>query len=106
MRIEITEALWLDTRDPLTLTELARSSGLSPAILRTLIELEALPPADAAAATFGADCLDIARTAQRLRNDLELDTAALAVVLRLLGRIRSLETEMRALQAQLPRHLL
>jgi hypothetical protein len=107
MRIEITEALWLDARHPLTFAELAELSGLSQDDLRQLIELEALSPSNAAAEImFGADCLDLARTACRLRDDLELDAGALALVLRLLERIRGLEAEMRALQAQLPQHLL
>lgn len=107
MRIEITEAMWLDARHPLTLAELAELSGLSQDDLRQLIELEALSPSnDAAETMFGADCLDLARTACRLRDDLELDAGALALVLRLLERIRGLEAEMRALQAQLPQQLL
>jgi hypothetical protein len=105
MRIEITEALWLDSRDRLTLAELADLSGLPQDLLRQLIELEALPPAGAAA-TFGADCLDLARTACRLHRDFDLDAGALALVLHLLERIRGLEDEMRALQAQLPQRLI
>jgi len=101
MRIEITEALWLDARHQLTLAELSDLSGLPADMLRQLIELEALPASNAAA-TFGADCLEMARTAGRLRNDFEFDADALAMVLRLLQRIRGLEAEMRALQAQFP----
>jgi chaperone modulatory protein CbpM len=104
MRIEITEARWLDAGDRLTLAELAELSGLPPELLRQLIELEALPSSNAAA-TFGADCLDLARTACRLQHDFDLDAGALALVLRLLERIRGLEDELRALQAQLPQRL-
>ena len=60
------------------------------------------PDADAAAQTFSADYLVLARTACRLRNDFELDTQGLAVALALLDRVRSLETELRDLRAQLP----
>ena len=105
MRVEITEALWLDERHEFSLAELADLSGLSKEELRQLIEYEALLPANPAAAeaTFSADCLVVARTACRLRNDFELDTGALAVVLSLLERIRGLEAELRAAHAQWPR---
>ena len=104
MKIEISEAMWLDERHELTLAELAELSGLSQNELRQLIEYETLVPANSAAAeaTFSADCLVIARTARRLRNDFDLDTDALAVVLSLLERIRGLEAELRAAHAQLP----
>jgi hypothetical protein len=38
-----------------------------------------------------------------LRNDFEVDTRGLALALTLLERIQSLETELRAIRAQLPR---
>jgi hypothetical protein len=41
--------------------------------------------------------------AGRLHSDLELDPQALALALTLLGRIRELEAQVRALRAQLPR---
>ena len=82
MKIEITEAMWLDERHELTLAELAELSGLSQNELRQLIECEALLPTNPAAAevTFSAACLVAARTACRLRNDFELDTDRKSVV--------------------------
>ena len=105
MRIEITEARWLDAGEQLTLAQLADLSGLPPELLLQLIEFEALPPAGTAA-TFGADCLGLARSACRLQRDFDLDAGALALVMRLLDRIRGLENELRALQARLPQRLL
>ena len=105
MRIEITEALWLDARHEFSLAEIAERSGLPQEVLRQLLELEALSPANVAAATFDAGCLDLARTAGRLHNDFELDAGALALVMRLLEHVRDLEAQMRALQARLPQHL-
>lgn len=104
MRVDITEAVWLDAHHEFSLTELASLSGLSEGELRHLIDCEALRPADPGAAEvrFSADCLVIARTACRLRNDFDLDPGGLALALRLLDRIRSLEAELRALSAQLP----
>ena len=105
MRVEITEAVWLDESVQLSLSELARYSGLSEAEVRDLVDCDALVPASRVApqALFDAHCLAAARIACRLRNDFELDTDGLALVLSLLQRIRGLESEIRGLQAQLPR---
>ncbi|MBI4192663.1 MAG: hypothetical protein HY525_19285 [Betaproteobacteria bacterium] len=104
MRVELTEAVWLDERQQFSLAELADLSGMSEAELRQLIEYEALAPADPGASEvrFSADCLITARTACRLRNDFDLDAGGLALTLTLLNRIRDLEAELRALHAQLP----
>lgn len=104
MRIEISEALWFDDCQDMTIAELAERSGLPQALLHQLAELEALPVRDAAGATFGADGLDLACAARRLQEDFALDTDALTLTLRLLGRVRELEAELRALRAQLPHH--
>jgi hypothetical protein len=45
----------------------------------------------------------VARTAGRLRDELELDMVGLAVALRLLERVRGLEDEISRLRALLPR---
>jgi hypothetical protein len=102
IRIEISEALWLDTGPDITLAELAERSGLPQEMLRQLAELEALPVRDAAGATFGTDCLALACAARRLQDDFALDADALALVLRLLGRVRELEAQLRTLRAHLP----
>ena len=104
MRVEITEAVWLDEHQQFSLAELADLSGLSQAELRQLVDYEALVPADPGAAEvrFGAECLTLARTACRLRDDFDLDAGGLALTLRLLDRVRSLEAELRALDAQFP----
>jgi chaperone modulatory protein CbpM len=104
MKIELADALWLDSRQEISFGELAQSSGLSEAELRVLVDCGALVPIDAqsAAWTFGGDCLVTVRTACRLRDDLELDTHALALALMFLDRIRRLEQQLRDLQAQLP----
>ena len=112
MRIEMTEAtevLWLDEHHELSLTQFAALSGLSTAELRHLVECETLVPVDtvelgaaidATEARFSAQCLALARTASRLRNDFDLDENALALTLRLLNHIHELETEVRYLRAQ------
>jgi chaperone modulatory protein CbpM len=104
MRVEITEAVWLDERQEFSLEELAELSGLSEPELRQLIDYDALSPAGlhAGAAAFDADCLATARAACRLRNDFDLDAGGLALALTLLRRIHDLEAQVRSLQAQLP----
>lgn len=105
MKIELTEAVWLDERQEFSLAELAELSGLSEAELQQLMEYEALTPADphAAIPTFKAQCLVTARVACRLRDDFDLDAGGLALVLTLLDRIRDLEAQLQSVQCQLPR---
>ena len=107
MRVELTEAVWLDERGEVTLIELAQCSGLAESELRELVELGALNPLDPAASHwhFTTRCITAARTASRLRNDFELDAPGLALVLSLLDRVQSLEDDLRRLQARLPQHL-
>jgi chaperone modulatory protein CbpM len=110
MRIEVTEALWLDEHHQLTLMELVELSGLSAQELQHLVDCEALLPVaaadpaglSAAEARFSQNCLDLVRAASRLRNDFELDANGLTLALRLLTRIRELEAELRELRAQWP----
>jgi len=104
MRIELTEARWLDEREEFSLDELAELSGLSTSELEQLVEYEALVPIDPAAAspTFTARCLVTARTACRLRNDFDLGVPGLALVLTLIERIRDLEGRLKALECRLP----
>jgi chaperone modulatory protein CbpM len=113
MRIEITEALWLDEHHEFSLTEFVALSGLSVNELQHLVDCEALSPAPAepaadtraAEARFSADCLSLARAASRLRNDFDLDANGLTLTLRLLNRIHELEAELHDLRAQLPRSM-
>lgn len=105
MKLELTEAVWLDERGVVTLVELAECSGLTQADLRELVDLGALAPLDAQAAewSFGAHCIVAARTASRLRSDFELDHPGVALVLSLLERVQELESRLQRLDARLPR---
>lgn len=105
MRTEPDESAWMDEQTRITLEELASLSGLSHAALRELVEYGALVPLNPKEVhwTFSAHCVVAVRTAGRLRNDFDLDANALALALSLLERIRALEIEMRALEAQIPR---
>jgi len=105
VKLEHTEAVWLDERGAVTLVELAECSGLTESELRELVDLGALDPLDPEAPqwSFAARCISSARTATRLRADFELDTHGLALVLSLLERVQELETALQRMNAQLPR---
>jgi chaperone modulatory protein CbpM len=104
MKVELTEVLWLDEQEQLSLTELAGLSGLSEAELHELVDFGAIIPVDPDTEPLGfrADCVVTARTACRLRTDFELDAQGLALALTLLNRIHDLEAQLRDLSAQLP----
>jgi hypothetical protein len=89
---------WMHASRQISLVELSECSGLSQPELRELVEYGALSPVSAD--VFGADCVARLRTAVRLRNDLELETTAFALVVSFLERIDSLEARVRELNAQ------
>jgi len=99
---EYAEAQSFDERDVIPLSQLIELSGLPEAALRELVDYGALAPVDpqAYAWTFSARSVIVARTASRLREDFELDTHALSVVLALIERVDALESELRALRAR------
>jgi hypothetical protein len=92
------DAVWLEAHARVTMVELARCSGFPETTLRELVEYGALAPGDGE--TFTGDCVGRLRRAARLGEDLELETAAVALVLRFLEQIDSLEAELRYLHAQ------
>ncbi|MGC2459830.1 MAG: chaperone modulator CbpM [Steroidobacteraceae bacterium] len=103
MRVELTEMLWFEEH-AVSLSELAELTGLSPATLEELVSSGAIEPIDASSPEprFGAAALGAARHARRLREDFDLDTQALPLVLGLLERIDGLERQLQALRARLP----
>jgi len=103
MKLDVAEALDMDERGVLTLSQLVEVSELSEAELRALVDEGALTPVDPSAPswTFTASWIVVARTAGRLRRDFELDAHSLSVVLRYAQRVDALEAELRALRARL-----
>jgi chaperone modulatory protein CbpM len=101
MNIETLEALRVDEHGEIGWTQLIELSGLAESELRELVDDGALVPVDPEARSwsFHAYSVVVARTAGRLRRDLDLDAHALAVVLRFVARIEELEAELRALRA-------
>jgi hypothetical protein len=98
-----TEVLWLDEQRLVTLHELIEVSGLGEGELLELVHSGALQVRETSGGySFTARMITVARTASRLRDDLELDTRALSVAIKLLERVRDLETEIARLRAQLP----
>ena len=106
MRIELTEIQWFEEQR-LSFDELADVSRLPAELLHELIGCGAISPLEeqSTPAHFGAQALTTARTARRLRDDFELDAAALALALRLIERVEELEIELRQLRARLPARL-
>lgn len=100
-----TEVLWLDEHRAVSLAELVEVSGLSERELLELVHAGVIPARETGGAgyTFSARIVTVARTASRLRDDLELDMPGLGVALRLLERVQDLEAEIAHLRAQLPR---
>ena len=96
---------WLHTRREVTIVDLVEACGLSEGELRELVDYGALHPrgGEGGEWQFGAECLVRLRTAVRLRQDLELELPAVALVLSYLERIDALEARVRDLSARLPR---
>ena len=107
MHITHSEDFWLHEHYEISLSELAQSAGLTEAELHEWVEEGLLAPVDPQAVpwSFSADRLLIVQKACRLRRDFELEPQELALVVQLLDRIQALETEVRELQAKLPRVL-
>jgi chaperone modulatory protein CbpM len=107
MQNEVIEVLRLEEHHELSLSELADLSRLSEAELLELLEGGVFAAVDPGAAepTFHANCLVIARAARRLRDDFELDTHGIALVLALLDRVQGLEVQLLELRAHLPHRL-
>lgn len=99
-----TEVMWLDEHRLVSLEELVEVSGLTRAELLELVRGGAIPVREVhgASYTFSAEVITVARTACRLRDELDLDLPGLGVALRLLERVRTLEVEIVRLQALLP----
>ena len=98
------EVLWLDENRVIGLGELVEVSGLTREELIELVKGGAIPVREVHGTNyvFSARVISVARTACRLRDELELDIAGLGVALHLLDRVRGLEEEITRLRALLP----
>ena len=103
VKIESSAALLLDETGAVSVAQLLDQSGLSEAELQVLVDCGALEPRDVAvsAFSFSSRCIVTARTARRLRDDFALDDVhAVAIVLRFMQRIETLERRLHELQAR------
>ena len=89
---------WFEAHGRVTLVEVSQCSGLPEPVLRELVEYGALTLEEGDC--LSAACVGRLREAARLRQDLELDTPNVALVLRFLARIEALEARVRYLSAQ------
>lgn len=111
MQNEMSSVVWLDRSQRITIAEMIAVSGLSEFELLELVDAGALvrevaadepvaPVAPIANWTFAADSVPMIRRAARLREELELDIHALVLAVKLLDRIRGLESELSTLRAR------
>ncbi len=102
MQIETHNVLWLDATQRVSIKDLVDLSGLVEEEVCELVFAGALVPSDYNQSpwTFSGDCVLTVRKASRLRDDLELDSHALALTLQLLEQVRALEAEVARLRAQ------
>jgi DNA-binding transcriptional MerR regulator len=103
MMLDTVHAVFIDRTLTLSEAEIMERSGLTALELHALAECGALIPADSRGGTYTytIECLTVARTASRLRDELAIeDTHALAVVLRLTQRVDALQEELARLRAR------
>ena len=104
MQVDSYNALWLHRSQRVSINDLVELSGLTESEIHDLVEVGALLPVNPEKLpwTFSADCVVTVRQASRLRDDLELDTHAVALALTLLEQIRTLEAELAQSRARQP----
>ncbi len=104
MQADSYDVLWLDQWQRLSIDDLAVSSGFSEAELHELVDYGVLTPTNPQEQhwAFTADCVFRVRKASRLRDDLELDTHAVALAIMLLDRIDELKAQLSELRGQIP----
>ena len=97
------ELLWLDERDTVTLSELARVCGLTEDELHELVDYGAVAPVGhpRAQPLFSAASVPGMRAAGKLRRDFDLELFAVALLVPYLDRIDHLERRVASLEAQL-----
>ena len=89
---QLLDVVWLDAREAVSLSELARACALSPAELDELVDYGALVPVEELQQErlFSAECVMPLRTAGKLRQDFDLDLFTVAMLLGYLNRIEAL----------------
>ncbi len=101
-QLTILAGVLLDENTELSLEDLSRACGVERMVLVEMVQEGLLEPVDVRLAPwrFQGDALRRARTALRLRQDLEVNFAGTAMILDLLDEIDSLETRLRRLEGR------
>ena len=99
----MSDVVWLDARQAMTLAELAEACAVRAAELQELVDDGVVHPVqrDEPVWLFSADYVMPLRKASRMRRDFDLDLFTAGLLLDQLLRIDVLETQVRALQARL-----
>lgn len=102
--VSMTESIWLNSSDICSLAHIVEVSGLTEHDVLDLVETGILEPAndDPRNYFFCVDCIVVARTARRLRDDFELNADGVALALSLLRRVSRLEQELAGLRTKTP----
>lgn len=103
---EVTEMVWLDAREVLTLSELEEACAVRAAELQELVDEGVLQPVQRGelVGVFSAEYVMPLRKVSRLRQDFDLDLFTVGLLLEYLLRIDALETKVHSLQARLGQH--
>ncbi|MEO5670384.1 MAG: hypothetical protein ABIR26_06790, partial [Ramlibacter sp.] len=81
MNAPASSVTWLDARETLSVADLARACGLSPADLDELVGYGALTPVTSETGiAFSAEWVVPLRTAGKLRQDFDLDLFTVSLV--------------------------
>jgi chaperone modulatory protein CbpM len=96
MNIEYFESILLDERHEIPLNELAELSGLSLEELHQLVDSGVLKPNNPTEAIwhFNSNCVISIRMLSRLKQDFDLESNALGLMLVFLERIQTLEHQL------------
>jgi chaperone modulatory protein CbpM len=98
---------WPQAGEMITYAELTQVCRISSAELDELVEYGAIVPLQRQGGqlTFSSAYVGSLRTASRLKQDYDLDSFTVALLLEQLNRIEELQREVRYLRAHLPSHL-
>jgi DNA-binding transcriptional MerR regulator len=92
-----------DARRELTLDALASCAGIHPELVERLIEAGLIEPVEHSGASrrFDVSAVSRLRVIERLRCELGINLAGIAVILEMLERLRGLESENDLLRSRL-----
>ena len=92
--------LWRTEHSLLTLTDLANMAGLHPELVETFVDYGLIEPSPGTVSgpLFPADTVKRLRCIMRLRRDLGVNLAGVAVILEMRERIENLQRELELLR--------